>query len=59
MNLEIMKNKAELARVYAAKSEMEYRIATLHDEIKRLAEHVAKQNETELTLKEKLKELGA
>ena len=53
-NLEIMKTKAELLRVQAAKSEMEYIIAQRMDEIERIKDSVKKQEETEASLISKL-----
>ncbi len=58
MTLEVMKTRAELMRVQAAKCELEYRIASLEDEINRVRDHILKQSETELVLKAKLNELG-
>lgn len=54
--LERLKLKAELMRVQAARAEMFYIIAQRMDEVKRLEDSVRKQDESELSLKEKLGE---
>ncbi len=56
--IEIKKTKAELLRVQAAKAEMEYIIEQRMDEIRRLQDNIKKQEETELKLIQKMKELG-
>lgn len=53
-SLEIKKIKAELARVTAAKLEMEYRIEERLQEIERLKEQVKLQNAKEQELTNKL-----
>jgi hypothetical protein len=54
--LEIMKLKAELMRVQAAKAEMLYIIAQREDEIDRLQDNVKKQEDTESLIKSKLEQ---
>jgi hypothetical protein len=58
INLEVKKIKAELLRVQAAKAEMEYIIAQRLEEIERLEMNIKKQEETELILINKMKEIG-
>jgi hypothetical protein len=53
--LEEKKLKAELLRVQAAKAEMEYIIAQRMDEIARLQDNIAKQEEAEQLLIVKIK----
>ena len=56
--LEIKKIRAELARVTAAKLEMDMRIEERSQEIDRLKEHMAIQEAKELELAEKLAEMS-
>lgn len=53
-NIELMKTRAELLRVQAAKAEMEYIIAQRQEEIIRLEDNVKKQEETEKMLLAKI-----
>jgi len=53
--LDEKKFKAELLRVQAAKAEMEYIIAQRMDEIARLQDNIAKQDEAEKLLIAKIK----
>lgn len=55
-NLEIKKIRAELARVTAAKLEMDMRIEERSQEIERLKEHMLIQEEKEKELAAKLEE---
>ena len=54
--IEEKKVKAELARVVAARLEMEYIVAQRNEEIRRLEENISIQNKKEIELKEKLGE---
>lgn len=54
VNLEIKKVKAEIARVYARRLEMDVKKDDLMAEIKRLDEHMAVQEKTENDLLEKI-----
>ncbi len=54
--IEIMKSKAELLRVQAAKAEMLYIIAQREEEIDRLKENVKKQEETEASIRSKIEQ---
>jgi hypothetical protein len=56
--LERKKIKSELLRVSAAKAEMDYLIEQKLDEIKRLKDAMAKQEEAEALLITKLDALG-
>lgn len=56
--LERKKIKSELLRVSAAKAEMDYLIEQKLDEIKRLKDAMAKQEEAEALLITKLNALG-
>jgi len=55
--LERKKTKAELLRVQAAKAEMEYTIAQRMEEIDRVNDAIKKQEEAEIRLLAKLKEV--
>lgn len=57
MSLDLKKIKVELIRVGAAKAELELRIDMALDDIKRIEEHIKVQNEKEIELTAKIKEM--
>lgn len=57
-DLDIKRMRVELLRVSAAKAELELKVEERLDEIKRLKDHIKIQEDKELEINNKLKDLG-